>query len=69
MFDKCPDFVRQLIEYLRRFFADITHDHPDYVNPDLSGYVTDQELADGLATKADDPHTHPEYVNPGGGGR
>lgn len=36
--------------------AAVDHEHPPI---DLSGYVTDQELIDGLAEKSDTGHTHP----------
>lgn len=44
----CPDFVRKLIEYFRRFFAPIDHDHGDT-------YYTESEVDTLLDGKADDP--------------
>lgn len=40
--------------------ADGIHAHPEYVNPDLTHYVTDGELTTALATKADAPPVNDE---------
>lgn len=40
------------------WYALTSHEHPEYVNPDLSGYAT----TTALAGKADADHTHPEYL-------
>lgn len=58
----CPDFVRKLIEYFRRFFAPIDHNHDaDYSPTDHDHddtYYTEGEVDTLLSGKADDPHDH-----------
>jgi hypothetical protein len=55
----CPDFVRKLIEYFRRFFAPIDHNHDaDYSPTDHDHddtYYTEGEVDTLLSGKADDP--------------
>jgi hypothetical protein len=70
----CPDFVRKLLEYFHRYFSPIIHTHDEFSLPhDHDGdyaevshahseYATDQELTDGLGTKANTSHSHTEYA-------